>query len=47
MDEKTNKIIDVYFFGAGKKGRYWLECCRALGIRPKGILDNNKAFARM
>ncbi len=44
MDEKTNKIIDVYFFGAGKKGRYWLECCRALGIRPKGILDNNKAL---
>lgn len=31
-----------YFFGAGKKGRYWLEFFKDFGIAPDGFIDNNQ-----
>lgn len=32
----------IYFFGAGKDGKYWLECFQDFGIVPQGFIDNNK-----
>lgn len=44
MDNKTYRAIEILFFGAGKIGRYWLECCRNFGILPRGMLDNDKSL---
>lgn len=38
---RTCRVADILFFGAGKKGKYWLRYCKDLGIVPKGIIDNN------
>jgi len=38
---RENKLERVYFFGAGKKGRYYLDYFRDFGIEPDGFLDNN------
>jgi len=39
---KVYKTVEILFFGAGKIGRYWLECCKDFGIVPEGILDNDE-----
>ena len=41
MHSRTFKVVDILFFGAGKRGRYWLTYCKDFGIVPKGIIDNN------
>ena len=45
MDDKAYRTIEILFFGAGKIGRYWLECCRDFGILPRGMLDNDKTLS--
>ena len=40
MGGRTCKRVEVLFFGAGKKGQYWVKLCKEIGIVPKGILDN-------
>lgn len=32
----------IYFFGAGRKGRYWLSYLKNFGVLPAGFIDNNK-----
>lgn len=32
----------IYFFGAGKKGKYWLRCLKEFGVAPVGFIDNNQ-----
>lgn len=44
MDNKVYRTMEVLFFGAGKIGRHWLECCRDFGILPKGMVDNDKTL---
>ena len=44
MDDRTCRTADILFFGAGKIGRYWLECYRDFGIVPKGMVDNDKTL---
>lgn len=44
MDDRTCRTADILFFGAGKIGRYWLECCGDFGILPMGVLDNDKTL---
>ncbi len=44
MDDNGCKIMELLFFGAGKKGRYWLEYGRGFGIEPKGIIDNDRTL---
>lgn len=34
----------MFFFGAGRLGRYWLGQWKALGIGPDGIFDNNESL---
>lgn len=34
--------MKVFFWGAGKIGKYWLKQWRDFGLEPKGILDNNR-----
>ncbi len=34
----------VYFFGAGKKGKYWFTCFRGFGTLPEGFIDNNQSL---
>lgn len=36
--------MNIFFFGAGKLGRYWLEQWRSFGIEPEGIFDNNESL---
>lgn len=36
---------DIYLFGAGKKGRYWLRCLKAFGALPSGFIDNDPKLA--
>lgn len=38
------KTLDILFFGAGRLGRYWLECCKDFGIIPKGMVDNDRGL---
>ncbi|MCI8659513.1 MAG: glycosyltransferase family 4 protein [Lachnospiraceae bacterium] len=40
----SNKLknVKIFFFGAGKIGRYWIKQSKTFGMVPKGILDNNK-----
>nr|WP_300841558.1 glycosyltransferase family 4 protein [uncultured Acetatifactor sp.] len=45
MDDKAYRTIEILFFGAGKIGRYWMECCRDFGILPRGMLDNDKTLS--
>lgn len=40
MDNHRYRVGEFLFFGAAKKGKYWLQYCRTFGIEPKGILDN-------
>lgn len=44
MDDRTCRTADILFFGAGRIGRYWLECCGDFGILPMGVLDNDKTL---
>lgn len=44
MDDRTCRTADILFFGAGRIGRYWLECYRDFGIVPKGMVDNDKTL---
>lgn len=41
MDSCKYKTVEILFFGAGKKGKYWLDYCKDYGIVPKGMIDNN------
>ena len=36
---------DIYLFGAGQKGRYWLRCLKSFGVMPSGFIDNNPELA--
>lgn len=45
MNDKAYKTADMLFFGAGKKGQYWVKFCKAFGIAPKGVLDNDKELS--
>ena len=31
----------IYFFGAGRKGKYLLNCLKKFGVMPEGFIDNN------
>ena len=42
MDNKGIKKIIFLFFGAGKRGRYWLKQFGEFGMFPEVILDNNE-----
>ena len=42
MDKVQYNKVQIVFFGAGKKGRYWIENGKGFGIKPKGIVDNNE-----
>lgn len=42
MGNEVYRTVEILFFGAGKVGRYWLECCRDFGVVPMGMLDNDK-----
>lgn len=44
MVNRAYKIVEILFFGAGKKGKYWIEVCKDFGIMPEGIIDNNEAL---
>ncbi len=35
------KIVKILFFGAGKRGKYWIDYCKVYGMVPTGIIDNN------
>lgn len=41
MDSCKYRTVEILFFGAGKRGRYWLDYCKHYGIVPKGMIDNN------
>lgn len=45
MDSHKYKTVEIMFFGAGKKGKYWLDYCKDYGIVPKGMIDNNPALS--
>lgn len=34
----------IYFFGAGKKGNYWINCLKGFGVQPEGFIDNSRAL---
>lgn len=36
------KMNNLYFFGSGKIGKFWMSCAMSFGIMPKGFIDNNK-----
>lgn len=36
--------LNVLLFGAGKRGRYWLEFLEDYGIVPAGMIDNNQSL---
>ena len=42
MDHEIKTDVRCCFFGAGKKGLYWLEFFAKFGIVPKYFIDNNK-----
>lgn len=42
MDDHRYRTGEFLFFGAAKKGKYWLRYCRDFGIEPKGMLDNKE-----
>lgn len=44
MNHKKYIMDKILFFGAGKIGRYWLECFNDFGIIPSGVIDNNKSL---
>ncbi len=35
---------DIYFFGAGIKGKRWLKCLKEFGAKPNGFIDNNPSL---
>lgn len=34
----------IYFFGAGRIGKYWLQCLKEFGAIPEGFVDNNQSL---
>lgn len=38
------KKIKVAFFGAGKRGRFWLKYAREFGIEPERFVDNDRTL---
>lgn len=36
--------MNIFFFGAGRLGRYWLEQWRSFGIELNGIFDNSESL---
>ncbi len=44
MDDRLYRTVEILFFGAGKKGRYWLDYCKSYGLVPMGMVDNNPAL---
>ena len=32
----------IYFFGAGKKGKYWVKFLKEFNMAPEGFIDNNQ-----
>ena len=34
----------IYLFGAGKKGKYWIDCLKGYGVMPEGFIDNNRVL---
>lgn len=44
MDDCRYRTAEILFFGAGKKGRYWLNYCKGYGIIPMGMVDNDPAL---
>lgn len=36
--------MNIFFFGAGRLGRYWLDQWRNFGIKPEGIFDNSESL---
>lgn len=36
--------MENIFFGAGKNGKYWLQCLKEFGAAPDGFIDNNQSL---
>ncbi len=44
MNQKKYIMDKILFFGAGRKGQYWLDCFKDFGIVPNEVIDNNRSL---